>query len=110
MTVQETIESKLRSALQPHHLEVINESGGHNVAPGSETHFRVLVVSSAFEGKPALQRHRMVYQLLEPERQGGVHALGIQTLTPDEFGAHASISSPPCLGGDGTAPGRGPAK
>ncbi len=110
MTVRETIESKLRSALQPHPLEVINESGGHNVAPGSETHFRVLVVASAFEGKPALQRHRMVYQILEPERQGGVHALGIQALTPDEFGVHASTTSPPCLGGDGTAPDREPAQ
>lgn len=107
MTVQETIESKLRSELQPLHLEVINESGGHNVAVGSETHFRVLVVSSAFEGKTALQRHRMIYQILDPERQGGVHALGIQALSPEEFGSHASISSPPCLGGDGTLPSRG---
>lgn len=106
MTVHQTIECKLRQALAPQHLEVINESGMHNVAPGSETHFRVVVVSTAFEDKRPVQRHRMIYQLLEPERQAGVHALGIQTLTPDEFGAHTRVDSPACTGGDGTIAGQ----
>lgn len=103
MRVQESIESKLREALDPTHLEVINESGMHAVEPGSETHFRVRVVSAAFEGKPPVQRHRMIYALLEQERRDGVHALGIQTLTPAELAEETGppVSSPPCLGGGG---------
>lgn len=106
MRVQKSIEDKLRRGLAPQHLEVINESGMHAVAPGSETHFRVRVVSSAFEGKPLVQRHRMIYELLEQERSEGVHALGIQTMTPAEYAdERVEVASPPCLGGDGTVGG-----
>ena len=105
MTRHETIESKLRDAFAPAHLEVVNESGMHNVEPGSETHFRVVVVAAAFEGKTRVERHRMIYALLEQERAEGLHALGIQTLTPTEFGPHPRIESPPCLGDAGAAGG-----
>lgn len=50
MTIKDTIESKLQ-ILQPEILEVINESNNHNVPPGSESHFKVIVVSNAFQGK-----------------------------------------------------------
>lgn len=102
MRIAERIEHKLRDGLSPQHLEVINESGMHAVAPGSETHFRVLVVTARFEGHSLVQRHRMIYELLADERRDGVHALGIQTLTPQEHAAlTAPATSPPCLGGDG---------
>ena len=99
-SLAQRIDRKLREGLAPAHLEVLNESGMHNVAPGSETHFRVLVVSDRFEGKPLVQRHRLVYGLLEQERADGVHALAMRTLTPEEFGVDASPGeSPPCMGG-----------
>jgi BolA protein len=44
------------------------------------------VVSAAFEGKGAVQRHRMVYQLLQAEIDAGVHALALKTKTPAEVG------------------------
>ena len=47
---------------------------------------RVDVVSAAFEGKGAVQRHRMVYQLLQAEIDAGVHALALRTKTPAEVG------------------------
>jgi BolA protein len=102
--VQQSIESKLREALTPEHLEVLNESGMHAVAPGSETHFRVVVVAAAFAGKPRVAQHRMIYEILAAEREEGVHALGIQTFTPAEYEADITnrIESPPCAGGDGT--------
>ena len=105
MQLQTRIESKLQDALLPEHLEVVNESTMHNVAPGSETHFRVFVVSAAFSGETLVRRHQRIYQLLEAERQDGIHALGIQTLTPEEFAEAeaAHIESPPCLGGDSSA-------
>lgn len=103
MRIQNAIENRLRNALDPLHLEVVNESGMHNVEPGAETHFRVLVVAAAFEGKPRVAQHRLIYETLAAERAAGVHALGIQTMTPDEFAAETErLESPPCLGGDGT--------
>jgi len=42
------------------HLEVINESHKHNVPEGAESHFNVVIVSSAFEGKKLLTRHRLL--------------------------------------------------
>lgn len=50
-----------------------------------ETHFRILIVSDAFKGKMPVQRHRMVYGLLDDEFKRGLHAVNIQARTPDEF-------------------------
>lgn len=107
MRMQRSIEEKLQRGLSPARLEVLNESGMHAVEPGSETHFRVRIVSSAFEDRSSLERHRMVYELLEQERREGVHALGIETLTPAEYDEKDGlvIESPPCVGGDATVSG-----
>ena len=48
------------------------------------THFEALVVSSKFEGKPPLARHRMVYATLGERMGREIHALSLRTLTPDE--------------------------
>ncbi len=95
------IEEKVRSALSPHHLEVHNESSMHNVPPGSETHFRVLVVADAFAGLSLVQRQRRVYAALAEELAGSVHALAMETFATDEWSAERKAQdSPPCLGGD----------
>ncbi len=57
MTVQQSIQTKIAAALGPSHLEVVNESHMHSVPPGSESHFRVVVVSDRFEGLPLVRRH-----------------------------------------------------
>ncbi len=101
MHLQRQIEQKLREGFEPLHLEVANESHMHNVPAGSESHFRVVLVSGRFEGKPLIQRHRAVNRLLEVELQGAVHALALHTLSPEEWfekGGEAP-ESPPCLGG-----------
>ena len=64
MSVQQAIETKLRHALAPAHLEILNESNRHAVPPGSETHFKVVVVSDAFEGKSRVARHQRVNGIL----------------------------------------------
>jgi stress-induced morphogen len=100
VTVHETIEKKLGEALHPVHLEVVNESGMHSVPPGSETHFKVLVVSPAFEGLGLVDRHRRVNEALRDELRRSVHALSIRALTPAQWGeGQAALPSPPCLGG-----------
>lgn len=68
-------------ALKPTHLEVINESSNHNVPKGSETHFKVVIVSDDFAGKSLLSRQRLVNLLLKEELGSGVHALSMVTKT-----------------------------
>ncbi len=106
--LQERIERKLAEALDPEHLEVVNESGNHNVADGSETHFKVVVVARAFEGERLIKRHRRVNSTLAEELEAGVHALAMHTYTADEWRARfgSAPMSPPCLGGDGSLPAR----
>lgn len=101
MSVQEVIEQKLAARFAPEHLEVVNESGGHNVPPGSETHFKVVLVSPGFAGMRLLARHRLVNETLADELAGGVHALAIHTYTEDEWRDRFGQAplSPPCLGG-----------
>lgn len=100
MNVQQGIKDKLTDAFEPLHLEVINESDRHNVPPNSETHFKVVVVSQAFENKRQVARHQLIYQLLSEELSRGVHALAIHTYTEGEWErATDSPASPECLGG-----------
>ena len=101
MTTQERIQKKLTSELAPVHLDVENESRMHSVAPGSETHFKVMVVSAAFEGMGLVARHRRVHEILADEIKNGVHALSVRAKTPAEWEKEEpdAFRSPPCLGG-----------
>ncbi len=97
MILQARIEQKLMAAFQPMQLTVENESHGHKVPSGSETHFKVVITSQEFLGKNLVARHRAVYQVLADELAGGVHALALFTFTPDEQAETAD--SPQCRGG-----------
>lgn len=101
MSVQERIEQKLGTAIDLQHLEVINESDNHNVPPGSESHFKVVLVSEDFNGKRLIQRHKQVNQVLKEELSNHIHALAIHTYTGEEWRARYGEApmSPPCLGG-----------
>uniref|UniRef100_A0A6B0UXD2 Putative transcriptional regulator bola n=1 Tax=Ixodes ricinus TaxID=34613 RepID=A0A6B0UXD2_IXORI len=118
--VQRRMEEKLSKALNPTELSVENESHMHNVPKGSETHFRVTVVSASFEGKSLVQapkvpwwahhgtiddhllivemQHALVYGAVKEELQNPVHALAIETSTPAKWKGQTK-QSPPCLGG-----------
>jgi len=91
MRVLNAIESKLTQALSPEHLEVMDNSAKHaghaGARPGGESHFAVILVASAFEGKNRVQRQRMVYDALSSEMASDIHALELKTLTPDEANA-----------------------
>ncbi|KAK6467107.1 bolA-like protein 1 [Huso huso] len=104
--VESSIRAKLSRTLAPTHLEVRNESHLHAVPAGSESHFRVLVVSPSFEGLPLVQRHRLVNEALREELAGSVHALSIQAKTPQQWSSDPSLAkSPPCMGGSKHDPG-----
>ena len=104
MTRRDAIERCLTEALTPTHLEVVDESGGHNVPAGAESHFRVVVASPAFEGERVIARHRRLNALLADQFAAGMHALALHPYTPEEWAARGddAPSSPPCHGGDGS--------
>jgi len=99
--VEGIIRQKLEQAFSPAYLEVINESASHSVPEGSESHFKVVIVTDRFAGKSAVQRHQLVYTLVAEQLQQSVHALALHTHTPDEWSDKKSApESPPCLGGN----------
>ena len=101
MIMQQTIETKLNKKLKISHLEVINESHQHNVPAGSESHFKLIIVSIDFTGKSLLARHRMINQILATELAGSIHALSMHTYTLEQWQEKGfeSPHSPKCLGG-----------
>jgi len=100
MNIQSTIEKKLAENIECKHLEVVNESSSHNVPPGSESHFKVIVVSSDFDEMKLITRHRKISALLADELSQSVHALAIHTYTELEWHEKNGDApmSPPCLG------------
>lgn len=98
--IETSITTKLTETFEPSHLEVHNESHQHNVPPGSESHFKVVLVCGAFTGKRQVQRHQAVYGALSEELAGPVHALALHTYSPEEWTGPQSVpGSPACLGG-----------
>lgn len=100
MSMQQNIIDRVLAGLSVTHLDVLNESSAHNVPAGSETHFKVVVVSPLFAGMPLLKRHQMIYGLLREPLAQGVHALALHAYTEAEWSARTAVpGSPPCRGG-----------
>lgn len=101
MNVQETIEKKLQNEFKPLHLDVQNESHKHNVPPGAESHFKVVIVSDLFETKSLVEQHQMVNRVLADDLAGPIHALSIQAKTPTQWenSGQRVRNTPDCLGG-----------
>ncbi|HEX9647982.1 MAG TPA: BolA family protein [Alphaproteobacteria bacterium] len=91
MSIRDAIERKLKAALLPERLDIVDESrlhAGHAGArAGGDSHFRVYIVARAFAGKTRIERQRLVNTLLADEFAAGLHALALTTLTPEEAGA-----------------------
>ena len=84
--IETALKIKLKAAFAPEDMQIENQSDRHagHGPEGEETHFRVRIISRAFEGKSRLQRHRMVNEILSDELKSAVHALSMETLTPAE--------------------------
>ncbi|EWG36240.1 BolA protein [Fusarium verticillioides 7600] len=90
--VEDLIRAKITAAFNPQTLEIYNDSHLHSHhkamehTTSSETHFRVVITSDAFNSKMQPARHRMVYALLRDEmaQENGIHALQLRTMTPEE--------------------------
>jgi len=82
------IEQKLLRDLAALHVAVEDESwkhAGHAGARMGGGHFAVEVVSAKFEGLNALDRRRLVHQILHAEMQGAIHALTVRAFSPSEW-------------------------
>jgi BolA protein len=86
------IRAELTGALDPQFLEVIDEGHLHIGHAGEGSgHFRVRIVSAAFAGKSAIERHRLVYAALDELIGNGIHALALEAKAPDDLaGPHKS--------------------
>jgi acid stress-induced BolA-like protein IbaG/YrbA len=74
MVTPESVKSGIEAGLACERVEVL----------GDGQHFQALIVSSAFRGKNRVQRHQLVYQALGDRMREEIHALSMQTLTPEE--------------------------
>ena len=85
------IKTLIEKRLEPVRVNVVDESAKHvghtGSQPEGETHYRVVVVSRAFETLRKIERHRLVNEVLADEFASGLHALSIQALTPQEDAA-----------------------
>jgi BolA protein len=87
----ERIRASLEAALRPTLVQIDDDSAqhvGHAGAASGGGHYRVRVVAEAFNGKPPLARHRMVYDALGELMGSAIHAVSIQAQTPDEALRH----------------------
>jgi acid stress-induced BolA-like protein IbaG/YrbA len=75
MVTPESVKQGIAGGLACEHLEVI----------GDGQHFQAVIVSSAFAGKSRVQRHQLVYGALGDRMREEIHALSMQTLTPEEW-------------------------
>ena len=87
-SVADRIRSKLNQAFAPVRLDIQDDSAKHSghsgAREGGESHFSVTIVSEAFKGQSRVARQRQVNTVLADELKGPVHALSLQTLTPEE--------------------------
>lgn len=82
-------EMKVRlAALDPRHMEILDESAlhaGHAGAKSGGGHFQLTLISPAFSGQNGVVRHRLIYQALGDLMGGKIHALSITALAPEEL-------------------------
>jgi BolA family transcriptional regulator, general stress-responsive regulator len=85
------IDARLVAALAPVKIEIRDDSAQHAGHAGAAAggHYTLTIVSSAFEGRTRVARHRLVYDALSDAMQRGIHALSINAYTPAEF--HSSF-------------------
>jgi acid stress-induced BolA-like protein IbaG/YrbA len=77
MVRPEDIKQYIEQGLACEHVEVAGD--GH--------HFEAVIVSPAFRGKSRVQQHQLVYRALGERMREEIHALSMQTLTPEDWAA-----------------------
>ena len=81
------LETRLRQALDPLELEIVDDShrhAGHPGARGGAGHYTVTIVSERFRHRTTVERHRLVYEAVGDMMPDQIHALSIQARVPGE--------------------------
>ena len=71
------IEARIHAALPDAEVSVKDTTGGGD-------HWAAVVVTTALQGKPLVERHRMIYAALGDWMRAEIHALALTTQTPEE--------------------------
>ena len=96
-TIENTIKKLLIDNFDPSLLSVTNESFMHNVPHGSESHFKVVIVTDNFKDLKEIQRHKAIYKALQNPMKS-IHALSIYAYSEKEFQKNPQvIDSPNCI-------------
>jgi acid stress-induced BolA-like protein IbaG/YrbA len=75
MVNPEQVKTYIEQGLECEHVDVAGD--GH--------HFEAVIVSEAFRGKNKVQQHQLVYRALGDRMREEIHALSMQTHTPEEW-------------------------
>ena len=94
MIVQNKIDKLLRDNLNVSKLIIRNDSNKHNVPLNSESHFSVQIVSDDFQELSQIQRHKIVYKVVEGILTE-IHAFSIIAMTTSEFNENPSLRDTP---------------
>ena len=96
-SIESTINKIINESYNPLYIELVNESFMHNVPRGSESHFKLVVVSNIFKNMTLIQRHKHIYSSLKTT-MNNIHALSINAFDIDEFKLNPTKSeSPDCI-------------
>ena len=94
--IESQIVNTLSSSMNLSSLKIINESFMHNVPEGSESHFKIVVVTNDFNNLSIIQRHKLIYKTLD-SLMNEIHALSIHAFNEEEFKLNPVIlDSPEC--------------
>lgn len=95
------IQEILNNEFNPSYLNIVNESYLHSVPKEYETHFKITIVSKKFENKLTIDRHKLIYKLLQNEmgekNDNKLHAVSIFAKTTEEWGKSENPQTPNCL-------------
>jgi BolA protein len=100
MNLAREIEQTLAAHWHLYLVSVEDESHQHAVPAGKQSHFKVTLVTDAFQGLSLVKRHQAVYRVLSAFLETGVHALALHTYTLEEWRlkGHSAPASPVCQG------------
>ena len=94
--IESQIINTLSTSMNLSSLKIINESSMHNVPKGSESHFKIVVVTNDFNNLSIIKRHKLIYKTLD-NLMNKIHALSIHAFNEEEFKLNPIIlDSPEC--------------
>ena len=94
--IESQIINTLSTSMNLSSFKIINESFMHNVPKGSESHFKIVVVTNDFNNLSIIKRHKLIYKTLD-NLMNKIHALSIHAFNEEEFKLNPVIlDSPEC--------------